>query len=73
MSLSMLAHPFRFTMISCAAINRPCLTVQGDYARPRDHELTMTKVRLIVEAAAHAGSNALVLSVFGCGAYRNPP
>ena len=32
-----------------------------------------TKVQTILEAAAHAGCDAAVLSAFGCGAYGNPP
>ena len=68
-----LAHPFTFTMISCAAVNRPALTAAGHYARPRERALMRHKISTLVEAAERAGCSAAVFSALGCGAYRNPP
>ncbi|KAJ6018052.1 hypothetical protein N7451_001431 [Penicillium sp. IBT 35674x] len=43
------------------------------FARERDIELTKTKMRLALRAAALNGHVLLVLGALGCGVYANPP
>lgn len=70
----LLGHMTRITVISCAALANPRLKMSNSqYADPKDKELMMTKIAVILSAAAHARCNVVVLSAFGCGAFGNPP
>ena len=68
-----LEEPFQVTMISCAAVSRPRLTRDRKYADQHDATTMFDSVRLIVQTAREAGCDAIALSAFGCGAFRNPP
>ena len=62
------------TVISCAALNKPPLTDTGEGYRYAEAEQRMRRrVRNVLVAAAHARCEVVLLSAFGCGAYRNPP
>ena len=65
---------FHITMLSCAAINRPQLTREGDdYSRPSQRWAMENKVAAIIGAAEQAEVDVVILSAFGCGAFKNPP
>jgi uncharacterized protein (TIGR02452 family) len=70
----LLGQMHRITVISCAALSKPRLNNDSSqYANPADEALMKTKIAVILNAAAHARCNAVVLSAFGCGAFGNPP
>lgn len=61
-------------IISIAAIARPSLNSSGtDFARRNDREDTREQIKTMLRVAALEGKGYLVLSAFGCGAFRNPP
>ncbi|KAF9891385.1 hypothetical protein FE257_004241 [Aspergillus nanangensis] len=43
------------------------------FARRKDREVTMMKMRLVLRVAASKGHGLLVLGALGCGVYGNPP
>jgi uncharacterized protein (TIGR02452 family) len=67
-------HMQQVCVISSAALKHPRLNEDRDcYAREADHELMKLKVVSMLQAAANRGCDTMVLSAFGCGAYKNPP
>jgi len=75
-----LQKPFSVTMLACAAINSPQLIEEAleggsNHARlcSADVRLTQLKLAAVLSAAAQEGCDAVVLSAFGCGAFKNPP
>lgn len=75
-----LQKPFSVTMLACAAINSPQLVNEeheDGSSRARmctaDVRLTQLKLAAVLSAAAQEGCDAVVLSAFGCGAFKNPP
>ena len=74
-----LKHPFQVTMISCAAINRPSLAIKGqvvdgEFEMDDDAEDdTRVRIKAILYAAEKCNCDTLILSAFGCGAFRCPP
>jgi uncharacterized protein (TIGR02452 family) len=70
-----LKHPFSVSIVSVPAINRPDMErVEGEYqiASPLV-EPTRGKIRALLRIAGKYRHDCLVLSAFGCGAFRNPP
>lgn len=65
-------EPFRLSFISVAAINHPALK---DSTHLEDGMVVGTrhKIKTILRIGLAHGHDSLVLSAFGCGAYRNPP
>merc|ERR1712007_111167 len=57
--------------IACAAYVRP--PTQGVRLAMREEKGTLRKLRAVFSAAKQHGSDSLVLSAFGCGAFGNPP
>ena len=72
----LLAKPWRCNFVAVPAVNRP-ETVIGPDGRsrlaPEMEAATRRKIRAILRIARENGQRALVLSAFGCGAFRNPP
>jgi uncharacterized protein (TIGR02452 family) len=64
----------RVCVISCAALKCPRLDKsRGDYARDADREVMKLKAAAMLQAAFLSGCDTMVLSAFGCGAFKNPP
>jgi len=68
---------FRVNIISAAALRQPPVHLDDDYQRcgyqnEIDREFMTEKVRVILRLAHLKGIRVLVLSAFGCGAFRNP-
>eukprot|EP00933_Yihiella_yeosuensis_P041536 TRINITY_DN35920_c0_g1_i1.p1 TRINITY_DN35920_c0_g1~~TRINITY_DN35920_c0_g1_i1.p1 ORF type:complete len:560 (-),score=76.52 TRINITY_DN35920_c0_g1_i1:173-1801(-) len=68
-----LERPFKFTMLSCAAVAGARLTRDREYASKASLEQMKAKIAAIVQAAEKAGCDCGVFSAFGCGAFGNPP
>lgn len=70
-----LPQPHRVDVVTVPAISRPALVERDGRLRLRDDlaVATLVKIRAILRIAAHHGVTDLVLSAFGCGAFRNPP
>ena len=68
--LNFLNNPFYVSFIACAAIKEPELS-SGSFTES-DYGLTFKKIELIFQTAFLRGHNCVVLSAFGCGAYKNP-
>eukprot|EP00927_Polykrikos_kofoidii_P055960 TRINITY_DN50142_c0_g1_i1.p1 TRINITY_DN50142_c0_g1~~TRINITY_DN50142_c0_g1_i1.p1 ORF type:complete len:431 (-),score=69.03 TRINITY_DN50142_c0_g1_i1:197-1429(-) len=68
-----LAAPFKVTVLSCAAVRHPKLTVQREYFQQATFKRMEKKVAAIVKGAESSQCDAVVLSAFGCGAFGNPP
>lgn len=71
----LLENPYKMSFVTVAAISRPALDKINDkyFIRKDLVEGSKNKIRTILRVAAKFGHNALVLSAFGCGAFRNPP
>ena len=70
-----LETPIPLHMIAVPALRRPNLTQNGDHLwlSPENSDLAKEKIRLMIKMASANGSDCLVLSAWGCGAYCNPP
>ncbi len=71
----LLPSTLHLDVVSVPALNRPELQ-QRDGTWELDPSLVPAakeRMRAILRIAAHQGNDALVLSAFGCGAFRNPP
>lgn len=72
---ALLAHPYRVNVLTVPAVNEPEL-VKRDGQLWLTEEMasaTLLKIRAIFRIAARQSQTDLVLSAFGCGAFRNPP
>ena len=71
-----LPAPEPFSFIAAAAINRPRLVHAGHGQKrlePRDASKTKRKLAAVLSIGLDHGHDSIVLSAFGCGAFRNPP
>lgn len=68
----LLEKPFQVSFAAVAALNRPELTADGDYTQSCRRGMK-NKIRTILNIAARYSHRVLILSAFGCGAFRNPP
>lgn len=71
----LLQNPFKVSVVSVAAIRFPAIEkINGEYRIGSDFvEPAKEKIRTIFRIAGIHGHDSLVLSAFGCGAYKNPP
>src|SRR5207248_1258260 len=69
----LLSKPFEVAMVACAALRHPILNKQGKYSKIIDYQLMKHKIQQIFQVAYQHKHDALVLSAFGCGAFKNPP
>ena len=76
-----LEKPFRVTIISCAAVYHPLLKTRcsniGDKGEPEMEteaaDDMRVRVKAILYAAERSECDTIILSAFGCGAFRCPP
>lgn len=68
--LNFLRDPFYVSMIACAAVKDPVL-LSGNFTDD-DYDITFKKVESIFQTGFLKGHDCLILSAFGCGAYKNP-
>ncbi|CAG9317737.1 unnamed protein product [Blepharisma stoltei] len=68
---SLFEEPINLSFIACAALRNPDLANQ--HYKPKDLETMRHKIRAIYSLSAANMHNCLILSAFGCGAYKNPP
>jgi len=71
----LLKNPFKTNFVSVPALNKPQLDlIDGTYLMSSPLiEATKEKIRTILRIAGSFHHDCLVLSAFGCGAFRNPP
>lgn len=71
----LLDKPYQLSFISVAAINRPDLEMIDNKYRIVKNLIkpAKEKLRTILRIAHNHNHNSIVLSAFGCGAFKNPP
>ena len=72
---SLLATPSTLSVVTVPAIAMPKISVKNGQYRLSNiqAELTKTKIRAILRISAIHQHDCLILSAFGCGAFKNPP
>ena len=70
-----LPQPLSLPFIAAAAINRPRLkrTPRGQRLSQEDASIMRRKLAAVLAIGLEHGHDAVVLSAFGCGAFKNPP
>ena len=63
----------RITVISCAAPKNPTLSENGCYANGWERLEMRRRIQNVLHAASLTACHTILLSAFGCGAYKNPP
>ena len=66
-----LEEPFEIAVVSVSAVKNP--TLKNGKLEPWVIDTTKSKIRQILDIALENGHDSLVLSAFGCGAYKTPP
>ena len=66
-----LEEPFKIAVVSVAAIKKP--RVENGKLVPWVVDTTKCKIRQILDIALENGHDSIILSAFGCGAYKTPP
>jgi len=71
----LLKEPYNLSIVTVPAINSPELElIDGEYRITKKLiEPSKLKIRTILRIAAIHNHDSVVLSAFGCGAFRNPP
>lgn len=67
-----LEKPFKTSVVSVAALNRPPLDENGMLTNEMA-EATKRKIRTILRIGLKHGHDCIVLGALGCGAFQNPP
>ncbi len=72
---SLLNQPYIVSIVSVAAVNRPEIIKKGKeyWLTEKYASLTKEKIRTILRISAMNSHDSVVLSAFGCGAFKNPP
>lgn len=65
-------NPFVIDVVSVPAIKNPSLDASGNFTE-WVLDTTKKKIYQMLDLAIMGHNNAIVLSAFGCGAYKNPP
>jgi uncharacterized protein (TIGR02452 family) len=68
---TLLEEPFEVAVVSVSAVKNP--TLKNGKLEPWVIDTTKSKIRQIFDIALENGHDSLVLSAFGCGAYKTPP
>ena len=68
----LLDEPFNIDVISVSAVKNPRLDKNGNIV-PWTKDVIKNKIKTILDIALENKNDSLVLSAFGCGAYRTPP
>lgn len=68
---SPLEEPFKIAVVSVAAIKKP--RVENGKLVPWVVDTAKCKIRQILDIALENGHDSIILSAFGCGAYKTPP
>lgn len=70
-----LQNPFEISIVSVPAINRPQLDFNNGhyFISKKLIEPSKEKIRTILRICGEFNHDCLILSAFGCGAFRNPP
>ncbi|WP_157558657.1 TIGR02452 family protein [Microscilla marina] len=72
---ALLAQPFTLSIVTVPAIAHPKVESRNgrNWLTPPQIEFTKHKIRTILKMAALHQHDCLILSAFGCGAFKNPP
>ena len=68
---TLLEEPFEVAVVSVSAVKNT--TLKNGKLEPWVIDTTKSKIRQIFDIALENGHDSLVLSAFGCGAYKTPP
>lgn len=76
--LNYLPKPIEVDCVACAAFHGPktrpnVKTGEDEFSVPEDREIMKEKIKMIFKAGYKHGNDVLVVSAFGCGAYKCPP
>ena len=66
----------KFTMISMAAQKKPKLLLQDNvayYGNIAEKQSMRQRIRVMLKAMEFSGCDAVIVSAFGCGAFKHPP
>lgn len=72
MGYDFLAEPYSIGIVTAAMVKHPSFTKQFDYTQDSKPEIT-NKLKAVLRTAFINGHDSVVLSAWGCGAFRNPP
>jgi uncharacterized protein (TIGR02452 family) len=67
----LMEEPFHVDVITLAALKNP--RVENGKVVPWAERVIKNKIKQILDIALENGNDSLVLSAFGCGAYKTPP
>jgi uncharacterized protein (TIGR02452 family) len=70
---ALIEKPIRIAVIASPSVKHPALNQNGEFRNKEDHDLEYYKIRMIFKAAIANGHDSMLLSAYGCGAYRAPP
>jgi len=68
-----LKEPYFVSVLTVAAVNKPAINHKTGDMESADEDRTAMRILLMLQMAKDNGVRHLVLSAFGCGAFRNPP